>query len=231
MGAKSNSEGTNMPAKFASSPSFHGSPHNTLASVKRYWLGLTALAVLLTLGACTSASSSAASDTMMTQASKLALGTLRLEGTEQPVSADLAAQLLPLWQLLAEMSTNAAAAPQETAAVVEQIQATMAPEQISAIDEMQLSEDDLANATWSASTTTMVPSNGGAQAAMPADGPMGAGGPPPDAAGGISLAGGGVPSAQSSSNSASTSAAGSGNAGSIDLIRQVISLLETKLQG
>jgi hypothetical protein len=203
--------------------------------MRHFCLGLTALAVLLMLGACSgSASSTAAADPSMTQASKLALGTMRLESTEQAVSADLALQLLPLWQLLAELSTNAAASPQETAAVVEQIQATMDPDQISSIDQMQLSADDLANATWSASTTTTAASGSGAQAAMPADGPTGAGGPPPDAAGGIMLGGGGMPAAQSSSSSAPTStaasAAASNNTGSLALIGQVINLLESKLQ-
>lgn len=224
-----------MPATFASPLSFHGSSHITSASSKHFCLALTALAVLLTLSGCgSSTSASSAADTTMTQASKLALGTLRLESTGKAVSADLALQLLPLWQLLAELSTNAAAAPQETAAVVEQIQATMDPDQISSIDQMQLSADDLANATRSASTTSTAAAGSGAPAAMPADGPTGAGGPPPDAAGGMMLGGGGMPSAQSSSSSASistaASAAASNNTGSVALIGQVISLLESKVQ-
>ncbi len=204
------------------------------ASPIRYTIALLTLVALLTLSACGSAlSQSATTDAATAQATRLALGTLQLENTGPPVSADLAAQLLPLWQLLSELSTNAAAAPQETLAVVEQIQTMMTADQVSAISGMQFPESAAVNAAGSTTTAAATASSGLASAAMPVDAQIG-GGPPPDAAGGFPL-GGGMPAASSASVSGSAGAtangAASSNRGSIALYQQVINLLESKLQG
>ncbi len=74
---------------------------------------------------------------------QLALGTLRLEETDQAVDEELAAELLPLWQALQSLSNSETTAEAELVAVINQIQDTMSPDQIQAIAEMQLTEDGL----------------------------------------------------------------------------------------
>jgi len=75
----------------------------------------------------------------MNASSQLALGTLQLEGTENAVTPEQAAALLPLWQALRGGVTVQA----EVNAVLKQIEGTMAQEQLTAIAAMQLTQEDL----------------------------------------------------------------------------------------
>ena len=70
--------------------------------------------------------------------SALAIGTLKLEDTDQAIASDQAADLLPLWQVLNSLTTSDTAAQEEIYAVLEQIQETMTPEQMAAIEAMEL---------------------------------------------------------------------------------------------
>jgi hypothetical protein len=192
---------------------------------QRLFLGAAIDALLLSMAACTASPSvSPGSSAATSQARRLALGTLRLEGTPQAVDTQSAAQLLPLWQLMDELSTNSAAAPQEIAAVVDQIQAAMTAEQIGAIDDMALPAGSLtapvASSSASASTDT-----GGA----PVEAVVG-GGMPPGGGGGIPGGGGGMPSGPPSQGSGSSSGSATTKAVS-GVFEQVISLLQSKLQG
>jgi len=72
---------------------------------------------------------------------QLMLGTLRLEETEQAVTAEQAKVLLPLWQALQGSALKAEA---ERSAVYAQIEATMTPAQLEAIAAMQLTQEALA---------------------------------------------------------------------------------------
>jgi hypothetical protein len=72
--------------------------------------------------------------------SQLALGTLKLEGTEEAVASGQATALLPLWQAL----QGGVTAQVEVEAVLAQIEATMSQEQIQAIAAMELTQDDMA---------------------------------------------------------------------------------------
>lgn len=74
---------------------------------------------------------------------QLIIGTLKLGDTNQPVSADQAAELLPLWQTMQVLSESDIAAQQEIDALVEQIQETMTAEQKQAITDMNLTRGDL----------------------------------------------------------------------------------------
>lgn len=69
---------------------------------------------------------------------QLALGVLRLEGTADAVTSAQAAQLLLLWQALGALDASSTAAPEEIAAVQNQIIAAMTPAQIAAVDQLQL---------------------------------------------------------------------------------------------
>ncbi len=122
--------------------------------MKRTSLLITFLITLFVLAACdsrTSGSNSFGGDPLggvraLTPESKLALGTLKLEGTPQAVDSAMAAKLLPLWQLLHQLNTSTSAAPQEVTAVVDQIQATMNPDQVKAINSMQFTQADIFSA-------------------------------------------------------------------------------------
>jgi hypothetical protein len=72
--------------------------------------------------------------------SQLMLGTLLLEGTEQAVTPEQAATLLPLWQAL---QGGGVAIQAEIDAVLKQIEGAMTQEQLEAIAAMQLTQDDL----------------------------------------------------------------------------------------
>jgi len=75
--------------------------------------------------------------------SALAIGTLKLEETDQAVAPDQAADLLPLWQVLNSLTTSDTAAPEEIEAILEQIQETMTDEQMAAIEAMELTGEDM----------------------------------------------------------------------------------------
>jgi len=75
--------------------------------------------------------------------SQLILGTLLLEDTELAVTDEQAAELLPLWQMMKELNTSGTAATQEKGGLILQIEAAMAPEQIQAIADKKLTQQDV----------------------------------------------------------------------------------------
>lgn len=72
--------------------------------------------------------------------SQLALGTIRLEETENDIAPEQAVALLPLWQAIQAGTLQGEA---ETNAVLNQIEGKMTSEQLAAIAAMQLTQDDL----------------------------------------------------------------------------------------
>lgn len=72
--------------------------------------------------------------------SNLALGTLKLEGTENAVTQSQAAEMLPLWQVIAGGSLKSAA---ETGAVIKQIESKLTDAQVAAIGAMGLTQQDV----------------------------------------------------------------------------------------
>ena len=77
------------------------------------------------------------------EATQLIIGTLKLEDTNQSVTAEQAAELLPLWQTMLVLSESDTAAQQETEALTAQIQETMTAEQRQAITDMNLTREDM----------------------------------------------------------------------------------------
>jgi hypothetical protein len=73
---------------------------------------------------------------------QLLIGTLELEGTDLAVDAQQASELLPLWQAYNELMTSQTAAQAEIDAVVAQIQDAMTPQQVQAITDMKLTQQD-----------------------------------------------------------------------------------------
>jgi len=171
--------------------------------------------------------------------SKLALGTIKLEGTRQAVDPKMAANLLPLWQLLFQLNSSSSSAPQEVAAVVDQIQTTMTPEQIKTINSMQMTQADIftvfqqqAQSSGSGGASNPGGNRGNGGGFLFVGGP-GGGGPGGGFGGGFRNNGGAGSSTTTQASSAQTAAQAAQarqNAISNLVINQVIRLLETKLR-
>jgi hypothetical protein len=115
--------------------------------------------------------------------SQLAVGMLQLEETDLAVDEAEATELLPLWRALQSLSNSDTTAEAEITAVLNQIQNTMSPEQISAIAELKLTQESL---TALIEDGTLVLGRGGGEGnSDDSTGEFGPpGGLPPDALGG-----------------------------------------------
>ena len=120
---------------------------------------------------------------------QLAVGTLKLDGTAQDVSAEQAEQLLLYWQVYKELSHSETAAQAEIDGLISQIQETMTDDQMQAINEMDITQQDVFTAmqgltvasSSSSASTVSVPSGSSSGGGMPAGGPPAdGGGAPPD---------------------------------------------------
>lgn len=125
--------------------------------MKKYILWIGSALLILVLAACGSTSQEAseqpatneqpaeggATERTMPLAMQLVLGTFKLEETDDPVDAEQAESLLPLWKAARSLSESETAAAEEIQAVVEQIQETMTPEQMEAIQAMELTFRDM----------------------------------------------------------------------------------------
>ncbi len=115
------------------------------------------------LTGCSSATAVTATSGL-TEVSKLAVGTLKLEGTDQAVTKSQAAELLTLWQGYESLSSSDTTSTVELNALVSQIESTMTSEQIKAIEAMDLNEQSVSEAlstlggNVSASTSSGTPS-------------------------------------------------------------------------
>jgi hypothetical protein len=113
---------------------------------------LIALPMLIVLGACAAKPAQAAQNNpaggnfdpaTMPLEQKLAIGTLKMEGTPQAVTAKEATDLLPLWQAVKSLSASTNTAPSEITAVYKQIEGVMTPEQTQAIQKMSWTQQDM----------------------------------------------------------------------------------------
>jgi hypothetical protein len=206
-------------------------------------IAITLLMVFaIALTACGASSTNTPANTNtgngLTTISQIAVGTLKLAGTEQDVTADQAKELIILWQVYEEVSKSSTAAQEEVDALVDQIQETMTSEQMQAISDLNLTQQDVfaamqsadVNSSTSVSTTTVsAPSSGGGD--MPAGGPPDGGGTPPDGSSMPADMGGQVPaSSTDSAQSAGPAASLAGSAGVPSvLVELVIQALELKV--
>jgi hypothetical protein len=123
--------------------------------IKLVILSGISLVMILLLAGCNSntssssatetTNSSAQSGTSLSQVNMLLVGTLKLEDTDQSISAEEAAQLLPLWQAYRSLSSSQTAAEAEVEALLTQIRGTMTSDQIQAIKDMNLTATDMQN--------------------------------------------------------------------------------------
>lgn len=170
---------------------------------------------------------------------QVALGTIKLEGTENAVTAEQARELLPLWETLQQLEGSDTAATQEKEALISQIQETITSEQTQAIKALNLSRQDMFSIMQSqVQTVGGAQKNGTSQSGSTSTnrgnfGPGGGGfmGPPPDGGGGFA---GGNPNAQGqrtqsgSTTSSNQPAAVDPNRIPTPLIQAVIEYLKSK---
>jgi hypothetical protein len=168
---------------------------------------------------------------------QLTLGTLKLEGTENALTKEQAAELLPLWQMMKELAGRDNAAPQEKAGLTEQIRETMTADQVAAIAGMKLTRTDLSDYLQQSGFGRTGPSAGNSTGNPGGSGftgggfPDGMGEPPAGfAVGGGSRANGGqnLSAEQIAALQAARSGRTSGTGGETALLNTLIALLETK---
>jgi hypothetical protein len=74
---------------------------------------------------------------------QIAIGTLKLDNTDNAITTDQAAKLLPLWETMKILETSDTAAKQEIDALDTQIQETMTDKQMQAITAMNLTRQNM----------------------------------------------------------------------------------------
>jgi hypothetical protein len=101
------------------------------------------IAGILLTGCSDKVASAVSSSIDISTATWLALGTIKLEGTDQAVTVSQAHELLTLWQACQSISISDTTSQVELDALVEQIQGVMTSDQIKAIEAMNLTDQSL----------------------------------------------------------------------------------------
>jgi hypothetical protein len=104
---------------------------------------------------------------------KLGVGLLKLEGTQQAVTAEQAAALLPLWQAVKSIQSESTASDSEIQALYAQIQESLTSEQVQAIQSMTFSESEIAALIQQGSSQTAKSQSSSSQTFAQSGGPMG----------------------------------------------------------
>jgi hypothetical protein len=144
---------------------------------------------------------------------QLAVGTLKLSGSAQDITAEQAKDLVLYWQVYKGLSQSDTAAQAEVDGLVAQIQETMTSDQMQAITDMKITQQDVVASIQGAGVVSgssgtnavSVPSGSSSGNGMPAGGPPDGGGVPPDA-GAIPVDMGGAASASGTSQTQSAQA-------------------------
>lgn len=200
------------------------------------------LILAITLTACSSSSTGtpvSSKNNSLPIETQLAVGTLKLAGTDQDITVDQAKELVVYWEVYKELSHNQTAAQAEIDGLVAQIQETMTADQISAISEMNITQQDVfasmqgisATSSNSSSSTVNVPSGSSGGGSMPAGGPPDGGGAPLDGGGMSPDMGGAVPASstgQTQSTKTNSSASVTASVPSA-LVEAVIQSLQKKI--
>ena len=154
----------------------------------------TLIVIAMALTACSSLSTGtpvSTNSTRLPMETQLAVGTLKLVGTDQDVSVEQARDLVVYWEVYKELSQSETAAQSEIDGLTAQIQETMTDDQMQAITEMNITQQDVfasmqgvtAASSNSSNTAVNVPSGSTSGGGMPAGGPPADGGVPPDGGG------------------------------------------------
>jgi len=122
--------------------------------MKRVFAVSLALVLVLTLGACSGAGATGSGtdagtvlnedyENALPVLAQLLVGTIKLDETELAVSADVASQLIPLWEMARTLSGSDTAAEAEVEAITGQIQRALTAEQLQSIAKMELTRAEL----------------------------------------------------------------------------------------
>lgn len=152
---------------------------------------LTVLAVIMTACSISSTGTSLGStENGLPIAAQLAVGTLKLAGTDQAVTTDQAEDLVLYWETYKQLSQSDTAAQAEYDGLIAQIEETLNTDQMQAITDMNITQQDVfASMQGVTVTTSNSSSSTGSTSTSSAGGDgMPAGGPPSD--GGAPLDGG-----------------------------------------
>ena len=98
---------------------------------------------------------------------QLAIGTIKLDETENAVTAEQARELLPLWQTLQVLYGSDTAADQEIEALITQVQETMTVEQTQAVSALNLTRQDMMSIMQEQGMMMGGPQNGNSPGAGP----------------------------------------------------------------
>ncbi|MGZ9221082.1 MAG: hypothetical protein ACXW4Q_03160 [Anaerolineales bacterium] len=157
----------------------------------------------IVLTACSSASTGTPLNSTSADLSietQLVIGTLKLAGTDQDISAEQAEDLILYWQVYKELGESDTVAQAEVDGLVAQIQETMTADQMQAIAAMQITQQDVFTSMQGA--TTVSSGSESSTVSLPSSENMPAGGPPAD--GGEAPMGGGMPADMSGGAPASS---------------------------
>jgi hypothetical protein len=180
------------------------------------------------------------SSTELPVQTKLILGIINLDETENAVTAEQAKELLPMFHVLKDLNESDTAAQEEKTGLTNQIQETLTAEQVKAIEGMNLTRRDMfavmqgnsggtsstQGGTNSTQTGSRTSGNNGGMDGPPDMGGFSGGGP-----------GGGIPGGGFSSSGTTSTNNGTSTRSAIDtastpstLFEAVIKLLEKKIQ-
>ena len=111
-------------------------------------LATTLILILTACGSSTAANPGSATQNgtaarELPATTQIALGTLKLDGTDNAVTGEQAARLLPLWQTMQVLENSDTAAKEEIEALDTQIEETMTDRQMQAITAMNLTRQDM----------------------------------------------------------------------------------------
>jgi hypothetical protein len=162
--------------------------------------------------------------------SKMAIGILKLEGTDQAVDSTQAKDLLPLFMALKTLSTNNNTAPEELTALNKQIKNTMKADQITTIEKMTITSEEVRTliANNGASTSSSSSNTNSAAAGGNNFGPGGPGGGIPGITGGGQTSTTRVQATPNAAQAAQTLRRTAGGL-NLTLAQSVIDLLNSKI--
>jgi DNA-binding transcriptional regulator YiaG len=200
----------------------------------------TLMVLAIVLAACSSVSTGtpamSTSDGLPIE-TQIAVGTLKLAGTGQDVTAEQAEELIILWQTYKQLSESDTAAQAEVDGLIAQIQETMTTDQMQAITDMQIAQQDVFTSmqgvsvtTSSSSESTVSVPSGSASGGAPAGGPPSdGGGAPPDGGMGMDM-GSGAPASGTDQNVQTGSSSQSITQVPSALVEAVIQSLQQKIE-
>jgi hypothetical protein len=206
--------------------------------MKKLFSSILIMIFAITLTACSSLSTATTASSKSTDLpieTQLAVGTLKLAGTDQDVTADQAEDLVVYWQVYEELSQSDTAAQVEIDALVAQIRETMTTDQMQAITDMKITQQDVlasmqgatVTSSNSSGSTVSVPSGSSSGGGMPA------GGPPADGGGMLLDMGGSVPASSAGQTQSTQTRSGASVTANVPtaLVEVVIQSLQQKIAG